>query len=518
MKDLPLGLYTFENLINDNFVYIDKTEYIYKLIQPQRAAYFLSRPRRFGKSLLVSTLKAIFEGNRDLFTGLWLAEQSDYAFEPYPVLSMNLSLERVTDAAHLRQALWQQIDQLAEDFGITLENQTYSSRFAELIRDLGREKPVVLLIDEYDKPMLDHLTKPTRDEIKEILKGFYIVIKASDPYLRFVLLTGVTKFSKVSIFSELNHLNDLTMDSRYASMLGITQPELERYFPARLQALADTQALSYEETLAKIRVWYNGYRFSDEETHVYNPFSTLHLLDKRKFDFHWFETGTPTFLLDLIKQTPASWAQIPDEKWAAVEEFGAYEVENLRPLPLLFQTGYLTIHEVNSEFMTRLYRLDYPNFEVESGFLSHLVKNFSALSEEASHLFRLTRYFQAGDIDSALEEMRVFFANIEYDLHLKYEKYYQTIFFAVFKLLGFNIRTEVKTNRGRIDALVETSDTFYLFEFKLNGTAQEALQQIKTETYFQKFLSNDKEILMVGVAFDQTERNIGEWVVEPYIF
>ncbi len=514
MKNLPAGPFTFENLITKNFLYIDKTQYIYDMIQPEIGVYFLSRPRRFGKSLLVSTLKAIFEGKRHLFAGLWLAEQSDYPFDSHPVLAFDLSKADTETPEQLRAYLDDKIDELADQFGVTLRYQGYGSRFGELIQKLGHEQPVVILIDEYDKPLLDHLTSPHRDEMKTILKQFYTAIKASDAYLRFVLLTGVTKFSKISVFSGLNNLIDISMDSRYAELLGLTQAELERDLAPYIQQLAESQGQSYEDTLSKIRWWYNGYRFSSKESYVYNPFSTLLLLLQREFKFHWFETGTPTFLLQLIKQTPSSWGQVSAEKWAAADEFSTYEVEYLQPLPLLFQAGYLTIHEIDTTYPQPMYRLDYPNFEVENGFLRHLLRHLSGVPQESSHLFRLVRAFKAGDLETVFDELQIFFANIEYDLHLKYEKYYQTIIFAIFQLLGFNIQTEVKTNKGRVDAVVELDETIYLFEFKLFDTAQAALDQIKTNRYFERFKNREKEIVAIGVAFDTQEKTISEWVIE----
>lgn len=513
MRQLTIGIHTFERIIDEQRIYIDKTKHIHRLITTG-ATYFLSRPRRFGKSLLVSTLQAIFEGKRNLFEGLWIAEQTDYSFETFPVFQLDMSNPKVYHKNDIEDYVIYMTNMTAEKYNLTLTQNSYEMRVSELIRKLSAINPVVILIDEYDKPLLDHLTSPQRDEVKEALKGLYTAIKASDAYLRFVLLTGVTKFSKISVFSGLNNLIDISMDNYYADMLGITQAELEGYFPDYIQALAQANGERYEATLEKIKFWYNGYRFSARESYVYNPFSTLLLLAQQDFKFHWFETGTPTFLLELIKNRPSSWRQISEDKWASAEEFSTYEVEHLNPLPLLFQTGYLTIQEIDDRFAIRMYRLDYPNFEVRQAFLGELLKHFSQTQQQTSHIYWITHYFQQGDIDAVLEELKIFFAHIEYDLHLKYEKYYQTIFFAIFQLLGFNIKTEVKTNQGRIDAVVELPDTIYLFEFKLFDTAAMALQQIKTGKYFQKYKIAGKTIFMVGVAFDTTDKNISDWLVE----
>ncbi len=513
MKPLPIGIHTFERIRTEDWLYVDKTRYIYDLITTG-SVYFLSRPRRFGKSLLVSTLQAIFEGKRDLFAGLWLAEQSDYAFEPYHVLSLDMSKVRAENPEQLKADLMFKIDSWAERFGVSLKHPHYSGRFGELIEKLGQEKRVVILIDEYDKPILDHLTKPTRDDIKDTLKGFYTTIKASDPYLRFVLLTGVTKFSKISVFSGFNNLEDISMVPAYAPMLGITQPELEAAFADHLQRLVEATKLSYQATLRKVKQWYNGYRFSDEALYVYNPFSLLLLLKHHQFKFHWFETGTPTFLLELMKNNPQSWRQIPDEKWVSERSFSSYEVERLQSLPLLFQSGYLTIRDIDDEYEERLYLLDYPNFEVKKGFLSEVIEHFSEITGEESYILRMTQFFKRGDIDNVLEELKIFFANVPYDLQLKNEKYYQSIFFAIFQLLGFNIEAEIKTNRGRIDVAVDMPEMIYLFEFKLFGSKEEALAQIKSLQYFQKYLNQSKPVTLIGVEFDQTERNIGDWLIE----
>ncbi len=514
MKFLPVGPYTFENLIKGGFVYVDKTEDIYDLIRPPIGIYFLSRPRRFGKSLLVSTLRAIFEGKRELFEDLWIGQHTDYAFDAYHIIALDMSRMNMETPALFKESVRTEVEQLAQSFGVGLEQKGHGSAFGELIRKLGQDKPVVVLIDEYDKPLLNHLTTPMRDEMKAALKAFYIAIKASDRYLRFVLLTGVTKFSKVSVFSDLNNLEDISMQSIYATLLGFTQTELETYFVEHQRALADEQSMPLDALLERVRVWYNGYRFTEKDIQVYNPFSTLMLLEQRRFAHHWFETGTPTFLLELIKHTPQSWRQIPQEKWAAAEDFSIYEVERLYPLPLLFQAGYLTIRDVRDDYMQRMYLLDYPNFEVETAFLGEILQHFSDVYSQSSYLYRLIEFFEAGDIDEVLEELKVFFASVPYDLHMKYERYYQTIFFAIFKLLGFNIDTEVKTNRGRVDAVVDMADVTYLFEFKLFDTKESALEQIKTQAYFQPFLRKGKAVVMVGVEFDKEERNIGAWVTE----
>ena len=514
MKNLPIGDHTFESLITGNSLYIDKTEYIHNLLQPAKGVYFLSRPRRFGKSLLVSTLAALFEGKRELFDGLWIAEQSDYGFEPHPVFQIDMSRERITDALSLEKHIMRVTAEMAEKYQVSLSYDTYTSRFTELLRKLSAQNKVVVLVDEYDKPILDNLQSSTRDEVKEALRGFYATIKASDPYLRFVLLTGVTKFAKISVFSGLNNLLDISLDKRYAEMLGITQAELEHYFADRIEQLAGQMNITPDALLAQIGQWYNGYRFSTKDVYVYNPFSTLLLFEQQEFKFHWFETGTPTFLIDLIKRNPARWSQIYQPQLVSERAFSTYDIENLDSLPLMFQTGYLTIKDVVQEGGKLLYKLDYPNFEVRDSFLAEVLDSFAGMEAGESYIYRMANQLQAGEIDPVMETMQVFFANVSYDLHLNYEKYYQTIFFVIFELLKFKVQAEVTTNRGRIDVAVEVERFIYLFEFKLSGTKEEALQQIKDKQYYQKYLDRGKDIILVGAAFDPQQGNIEEWVSE----
>ncbi|MDM8528039.1 AAA family ATPase [Anaerolineales bacterium HSG24] len=516
MKNLPIGDHTFESLISGNSLYIDKTEYIYNLLKPAKGVYFLSRPRRFGKSLLVSTLAALFEGKRELFKGLWIDQQSDYDFEPHPVFQIDMSRERITDRVSLEKHVWRVVDEIAEKYQVSLKYDTYSSRFTELIRKLSDINKVVILIDEYDKPILDNLHSSTRDEVKETLRGFYGSIKASDPYLRFVLLTGVSKFARVSVFSDLNNLLDLSMDIRYAEMLGITQDELEHYFAKRTEQLADQLNISPKKLLARIAYWYDGYRFSTKDAHVYNPFSTLLLFEQQEFKHHWFETGTPTFLIELIKRDPLSWPHIYEPQVVSERAFSTYEIDNLDSLPLLFQTGYLTIKDVIEDEMMLLYELDYPNFEVRNSFLSEVLSSFSGLKSGDTYIYHMDKHLQAGEVDRMMETLQVFFANVNYDLHLKYEKYYQTIFFVIFELLKFKVDAEVKTERGRVDVVVEVERFIYLFEFKLTGTKDDALKQIKDKQYYRKYLHSGKEIIMVGAAFDQKKRNIEDWEWEIF--
>jgi hypothetical protein len=523
MKPLPIGSQTFEHIIQGNGVYVDKTQYIYALANAGSDSngvgpkFFLSRPRRFGKSLTISTLDALFSGRRDLFEGLWITQNTDYAFETFPVIRIDMSAIPNNTQTELENGLSRWLAEQGQKYGIHLDaSVTYAEQFRALIMQLKAFSPagkVVILVDEYDKPIIDHITRPEQAAInRDILRQFYTMIKAMDAHMRFVLLTGVSKFSKVSVFSGLNNLQDLTMDARYATFLGYTQEELERDFKDRIVALAEAEQLGVADALEKVKHWYNGYRFSKADTRVYNPFSTLLLLDQKDFKAHWFETGTPTFLVDLIKQTQFD---LPHVANLEVDEsaFSTYDIDNLDPMALLFQTGYLTIRDYDRE--SGRYRLHYPNREVAAAFSDALLSGFSenTPSVSQSHLARLERSLKTADFETFFDTLKVFFANVPYTIQLKNEKYYQTIFYLIFTLIGLRVHAEVTTNKGRIDALIETEKEIYLFEFKLQGTAEEALAQIQEKGYAQKYRSQAKPLRILGVSFDPVERNIDRWVV-----
>ena len=513
MKHLPIGLQTFENLIRGDFLYVDKTAWIHRLIEPAQGMYFLSRPRRFGKTLLVTTLKAIFQGKRELFDGLAIAD-APHDWAQHPVVHLDLSGKKVDTPDDLATYLRNQTDLIAADYGVELELESYEERFAELIRKLAAINPVAVLIDEYDKPILDNIGRTEQVVgIKDTLSAFYGIIKANDAHLRFVLLTGVTKFAKVSLFSKLNNLNDLSMVAESADMLGYTQAELEASFHEHLNAVADESGLTLAELLDRTAHWYNGYRFSSRNVRVYNPVSTMLMLQHREFKNYWFETGTPTFLLDVMERNDYDVRNV-DQLEVQELAFSTFDVENLRVEPLLFQAGYLTIDAYDPE--TMLYRLGYPNFEVKNAFLQHLIDRFSSVRKEmaASFLNRMIRSLDDGDLDTFFDVLRSFFADIPYDLQIRNEKYYQSIFYLVFTLMGLRIDAEVRTHRGRADAVVETDSTVFIFEFKLYDTKESALAQIKERQYDLKYRGSGKTIHLVGAEFSEEERNVAEWVVE----
>ncbi len=510
LKPLPTSIQTFSDLINGGYLYIDKTQYLYELIRYPKGVYFLARPRRFGKSLLISTLDEIFQGNKELFKGVWLYD-SPYQWQQHPVIRFDLSRHAVKDAAELERVLEYFLEEIAEDNGITLKGFDSQSRFDNLIRQMGRESQAVVLIDEYDKPLIDNLEHlEDAREIQRLLKDFYTVIKSMDQYIRFVFMTGVTRFSRVGVFSAMNNLDDLSMDPGFATALGITDKELRHSLDGYLARFAEQRGESPSVLLKKIQAWYNGFQFVENSPRVYNPFSTLHLLKKQRFANYWFETGTPSFLIKLIRERNFDVSQL---KQLELREMGfsTYDLENLSVIPLLVQTGYLTIKDYDPE--TRKYTLTYPNYEVEDAFSAQLLGAFSSLDDGLgeSYLWELVDALHDEDLEQFFTILDVFFANIDYQLHLKYEKYYQTIFYLIFLLLGLRVEAEVETNKGRIDAVVELKEAIYLFEFKLDGDAEEALHQIITREYYQKYCLKGKPVTLVGVNFDTQKRGVSEW-------
>jgi hypothetical protein len=514
-KPLPIGVQTFRKIIEGSYLYVDKTRWIYDLIRNPSGVYFLARPRRFGKSLLISTLEEIFRGNRELFRGLWLYDQP-YDWRPYPIVRIDFSLATIKSAEALEQHLQRLLHQIAEEHQATLADGPYYALFADLIRRMAKDGKVVILVDEYDKPLIDNLGNLAEaQQIREVLKGFYIVIKGMDAYVRFVLLTGVSKFSKVGVFSGLNNLEDLSMSGGFSAALGITEEELLTNCQEHLADFATQRGVSMSELLPEIRRWYDGFCFSADCQHVYNPFSLLLLLRQRRFSDFWFETGTPTFLLKLIRDRGYD-VRTLDQLEIEELAFSSYELETLRVVPLLVQTGYLTIKGYDRE--SRLYRLGYPNYEVERAFLTYLLDLFRSVEDglAGAYLWRLVQALRAADFDRFFEILAVFFSDIPYDLHIPQERYYQTIFYLIFRLLGLQVGVEVHTSRGRADAVIELAEGVFIFEFKVAGSAAEALTQIKTRGYAEPYRLRDKAIYQVGIGFDPAARGLADWQVEEW--
>ena len=510
MKRLPIGIQTFRDIVQNDYLYVDKTDKIFDLVKDPKGVYFLSRPRRFGKSLLISILDEIFEGDKELFNGLWIYG-ADYAWEKHPVVRIDFSKSKARNGNELINYIVYQLDKTALLYGIKLEQSQYDIKFDELLSKLSGINKVVVLIDEYDKPIIDNVeNKGLAIELREILKGFYTIIKACDEHIRFVLLTGVSKFSKAGVFSGLNNLKDISMDVRYSSLLGITQQEMERCFEEHIDVFAKSEGIDKSELIEKIAYWYNGFCFSRSCEKVYNPFSALLLFDRAEFGNYWFESATPSFLIKLIKGTGSDLIRM-DGVRVGESAFSSYEIENLKIVPIFFQTGYLTIAGYDKERME--YTLSYPNFEVKNSMTECLAEAYSLVDRELVHgyAWRLIDGLREHDFESFFDTLRVFFANIPYDLHIEREKYYQTVFYLIFSLIGLKVEAEVRTNKGRIDAVITDRDV-YLFEFKFDGDKDDALSQIKERGYFEKYQDSGKGIYLFGVEF--ADRNVGEWVVE----
>jgi hypothetical protein len=517
MKDLTSSVYNFEDLINGQYLYVDKTEYIWKLIRPYKGIYFMSRPRRFGKSLTVSTLKAIFQGKKDLFKGLAI-HGKEYDWKEYPVIHLDMANCNAKNAVELEDFIFDMISGLADHFGVEIRGLSNATRFEFLIRDVvsAAGAPAVILLDEYDKPILNTLATPEVTACRDVLRGFYSPIKKCESLERFVFVTGVTKFSHVSLFSELNNLADITMYADYATMLGYTQQEFEDNFREEIDQTSARLKIPRGELLQKIKDWYDGYRFHAGAESVYNPVSLASFfLSGGEFNNYWFSTGTPSFLIELIRKQRFSFEEVLSKPVPGIA-FSAFEVDRIDPLPLLLQTGYLTIRDAFEDFGMTFYNLAFPNFEVRSAFDTYLLNAYTGISKAALEgtSARLARNVRSGDVDSFMDDMRGFFASIPYDIQLPDEKYYQTVFFLLFLMLGVYIEAESRTGNGRIDAVAACGDWIYIFEFKLDRTADIALEQIKDKEYFLKYRHSGKRIILIGANFDADSRQISDWKIE----
>ena len=515
MQDITSSVYSFEDLIQGNFQYVDKTEYIWQLIRPAREMYFLSRPRRFGKSLTVSTLKAVFEGRKELFEGLALYDKP-YDWKKYPVIHLSFGDYNVSSDAvrELPEYLMAKIQKAAREHGVQISGSTPALCFGDLIDQLYKENQVVILFDEYDKPILDNISNPEIARIQKCLKGFYSVLKDRNDKERFLFVTGVSKFIHVSIFSDLNNLTDITMDARYATMFGYTQEELEKYFSDRIEALAGDKDI--ETFKAEIKDWYNGFRFHKAAPTVYNPVSLAKFFESGgEFNNYWFSTGTPSFLLELIKKQRFDLEEVLENPVSSFA-FDAYDVSNLNPLTLLLQTGYLTIDNAVTRYGDTVYNLRFPNLEVKGSFEAYLTGDCSGLHVDKvkDSVYRLADNVTAGNVDGFMETMKIFFAKVPYDVHLKNENNFQLLFYSIFILLGINITAESRTNNGRIDAVAANEDFVFVFEFKLNKGEETALQQIKERDYYRRYMDSGKKIILVGVNFDVEAGQIAGWQYE----
>ena len=514
MRKLPIGIQTFEKLREENYLYVDKTAMVYK-IASNSTPYFLSRPRRFGKSLLISTFEAYFQGHKDLFHGLAI-EKQETRWEEYPVLHLDLNARKYETAGDLVAMLNQYLEKWELKYGAEKQERSPEERFAYVIEQAYAQtgKQVVVLIDEYDKPLLQALSdEKLTEEYRRILKAFYGVLKSADRYLRFVFLTGVTKFAQISVFSDLNQLQDISTWPDYSSLCGITKEELLTTFTPEIERLGVSNGMDFDTTLERMTKLYDGYHFYPHCEGVFNPFSVLNACKSKILDNFWFQTGTPTYLVDLLKQSDYDLRLLIDGLEVGSSGFAEYRAETKNPLPMIYQSGYLTIK--NFDKSLNLYTLGFPNDEVKYGFLKFLIPYYTPISSDETdfNAVKFVRELQSGDVHSFMERMKSFFADIPYELNTKTERHYQVIFYLVFKLMGQYVDAEVRSAKGRADAVVKTKDRIYVFEFKLEGTVDEALKQIDEKGYLLPYRTDGRELVKVGVSFNAEERNIGEYKV-----
>ena len=485
---------------------------IFQLVKTGRY-YFLSRPRRFGKSLLVSTLEAYFEGKRELFQGLAM-ERLEQEWVTYPVLHLDLNIDKYDTPESVDRMLNNSLAEWEQLYGSSPSEVTPALRFAGVVRRAYEKtgNRVAILVDEYDKPLLNAIgNKPLQESFRNSLKPFYGVLKTMDRYIKFALLTGVTEFGKVSVFSDLNNLEDISMNERFVGLCGITEREIHEYMEPELHELAVAQGISYEEACGKLKEMYDGYHFAENTEGIYNPFSLLNTFKSRKFGNYWFETGTPTYLVELLKRSRYNLKDLPEAVGNADVLNSIYGDDE--PLPVIYQSGYLTIKGYNPRFGT--YRLGFPNKEVEKGFMEFLVPFYTSVRKDEAP-FAIERFVcevEDGDVDAFFGRLRSFLADSPYELARDLELHYQNVLFILFKLLGLYVNVEYHTSQGRIDMVVRTEQYVYVMEFKLDGTAEEALRQIEEKQYALPFTADRRKLFRIGVNFSEKARNIEKWIV-----
>jgi len=506
-KKLALGHQEFSEVIENNCIYVDKTEIIYKLITREKYC-FLSRPRRFGKSLIANTIKEVFNANKELFKSLWIYDKWNWE-KTNPVIKISFSnIDYAT--LGLRQAINNQLNTIAESHLILLEMNSVATKFQELITKLSAQTQVVIIIDEYDKPIIDYMDNvPQAEENRDILKNFYSVLKDADKHLRFLFITGVSKFSQVSIFSDLNNLTDITIDKNYSQITGWTKEEIERYFPDYINRAAQEYDQTFEYIMQQIKYWYNGYSW-DGNTRVHNPVSVMNFLSKREFRNYWFSTGTPTFLMKLIKNQELIAFDI-ENSYTTNDILDRYDFKDINFNSLLFQTGYLTIKSNN--IFTRRIVLDYPNNEVAESFSKNILntQTFNNIDKTQTLLFKITDSFLANDIQGFIDSVNYLFKNISYHLAERKESYYHSLFYLIMKLLGFNIQVEIETIDGRIDAVIKTPENIYIIEFKIDQSAEKAIEQIKYKNYALAYAQENKKICLLGINFETAKHKIEDY-------
>ena len=525
VRNMPIGIQDFPSMIEGKYVYVDKTHFIPSLEKLGRA-YFLARPRRFGKSLFISTLQTYFEGREELFKGLAIerikAEKSE-EWQKYPVLKLDLNAGNYKDSQELRLVLNAHIKDWCEQFGLVQQFDIAHLNFAYVIKSLYEKfkQKVVILIDEYDKPLITTLeNEELQEQHRATLKAFYSVIKSLNGCIHLSFLTGVTKFSKVSIFSDLNNLFDISFDEEYSSLCGITEEELKNNFSNEVKVLANKYEKPQEEMLFILKKKYDGYRFSKKEESIYNPFSLCIAFERKDLGDYWFSSGTPSFMVHLFEQKVFDIPDLEGNIEITQRAIDDYRMDYSNLAPLLFQSGYLTVKDYNKKI--DMYVLGYPNDEVKYAFLECLMRVYTSASNNPLGHFMINNFLNSmekGDIDRVLTLTKALMASIPYDslpedkLFLR-EHNYQTAIYLIFLLMGQYVRTEVHSSVGRSDVEVETADAIYIFEFKVGGKPQDAIAQIKEAGYADKHKASNKNIFLIGASISRNKRTLGKWVVE----
>lgn len=513
-RKYPIGIQDFSEIRKGNYIYVDKTEILYRLVNSGKY-FFFGRPRRFGKSLMISTLEAYFKGEKELFTGLSI-EKLEQTWATRPVLHIDLNNQEYNSRECLEDILNYYLVKWERLYGKDDSETSLSLRFAGIIRRASEisGQNVAILIDEYDKPLIQSLeNEKLQSEYRSILKAFYSNIKTCDKYIRFALLTGVTRFSRVSIFSDLNNMNDITMDASYSSLCGISESELITNFDPDIHILAKKLNISYKETCSMLKNRYDGYHFVQDTEGMYNPFSILNTFYRMQPENFWFSTGTPTILIKLLQKNNYRLSDLADNTEATADELLGLENLDNNPIPLFFQSGYLTIKKYNKRFKN--YVLGFPNQEVERGFMDFIMPHYMNMNgKNASfHIMNFVKEIELGKIDSFMSRLSCFFADTPYELIKDHELHYQNVLFIIFRLLGFYCFAEYHTSQGRIDLIVKTSDYIYIMEFKFNGTAEQALAQIEEKNYANPFISDGRTLYKIGVNFSAETKNIEKWIV-----
>ena len=515
---LPIGIQSFQKLRENKCVYVDKTKFIAQLAQ-YNCPYFLSRPRRFGKSLFLSTLKAYFEGKKDLFTGLEI-ESLEKDWKKYPVFYFDFNVGDFTSEENFRSSLGVKLDGYEKIYGIRNENaKSPADRFSDLLKSAHEKTGLqaVILVDEYDKPLLNAMGKETLvDTFRAILKSFYGVIKGEDEHIKFTFITGVTRFDKVSIFSDLNNLKDISLNREYTAICGITQKELDELFIPEIQALSEREELTREGCLAELKKNYDGYHFSDDiTTDVYNPFSLLNALADKRFGSYWFSSGTPTFLTKMMLDIGFDYKQLEEGIDVDTRSLEEYRLNTSEPIPLLYQTGYLTIKAYDKEFKS--YTIVLPNEEVKYGLYKKLLPLYAGFptDDKKIEIVSFLKELRAGKVEDFMQRINNIFASAPKPTKQKqYELNCQAFVWLIFKLMGEFVLCEVQNGKGRSDAVVWEKDAIYIFEFKMDGSAKEAMQQIKSRDYPIAYKNDGRKIVKVAVNYSSELRQLSEWIVE----